>query len=114
MNTEDQEKIYSLYENFRNIELTQPSSNLTNLQHPNYISHLSTSNTWRGITGPGKPDRLSQEQEENESKFKYKDRQGNMFGLVKISNDIAYLRDAKTGIIIEIPLKKLHKIFKEV
>lgn len=114
MNTEDQVKIYQLYENFKNIQSTQPSDNLANVQHPNYSPHLSTSSTWRGITGPAKPDRLTPEQEESESKFKYKDNQGNIFTLIKVTDGAARLRDRRTGTVIEIPISKLSRFFKEI
>jgi hypothetical protein len=112
MDTKDQEEIYQLYENFRNIETTQPSANLASVQHPNYSPHLSTSNTWRGITGPSKPDRLTPEQEEGESKFRYKDTEGNVFSLIKVANGIAFLKD-KLNAIIKIPITKLSAL-KEI
>jgi hypothetical protein len=114
MDTKDQEEIYQLYENFRNIETTQPSVNLASVQHPNYSPHLSTSGTWRGITGPSKPDRLTPEQEEGESKFKYRDDQGNVFSLIKVVDEVAYLKDKRVGAIIKIPISKLSKVLKEI
>lgn len=114
MNTKDQEEIYQLYENFRNIETTQPSANLANVQHPNYSPHLSTSGTWRGITGPVKPDRLTPEQEEGESKFKYRDDQGNVFSLMKVVDEVAYLKDKRVGAVIKIPISKLSRVLKEI
>jgi hypothetical protein len=114
MNSKDQEKIYKLYEDFKNIESTQPSANLANVQHPNYSPHLSTSGTWRGITGPSKPDRLTPEQEEGESKFKYRDEQGNVFSLIKVVDEVAHLRDKRVGAIIKIPISKLSRVLKEI
>lgn len=114
MNTKDQAEIYQLYENFRNIETTQPSANLANVQHPNYSPHLSTSGVWRGITGPAKPDRLTPEQEEGESKFKYRDDQGNVFSLIKVVDEVAYLKDRRVGAVIKIPISKLSRVLKEI
>ena len=112
MNTKDQAEIYQLYENFRNIETTQPSANLANVQHPNYSPHLSTSGVWR--TGPDKPDRLTPEQEEGESKFKYRDDQGNVFSLIKVVDEVAYLKDRRVGAVITIPISKLSRVLKEI
>ena len=112
MNTKDQEKIYKLYESsFRNIQSTQPSDNLGIIQHPN-----SPSDPWRGIYDPSKSKQTytpRSEQEENESRFKYRDSQGNTFTLVGVEGGIARLAHTRTGKIIEIPLDEL-KNLKEI
>lgn len=116
MNTKDQEKIYKLYEgSFRNIQSTQPSDNLGIIQHPNSPPHLSTG-IWKGMYDPSKSKQTytpRSEQEENESRFKYRDGQGNTFTLVSVERGIARLAHTRTGKIIEIPLDEL-KNLKEI
>jgi hypothetical protein len=114
MDTKDQEKIYQLYENFRDIESTQPSTNLARVQDPNYSPHLSVG-AFLGIMSPSNHDRLTPEQEEGESKFKYRDDQGNVFSLIKVDEDgVAHLRDKRVGAIIKIPISKLSRVLKEI
>lgn len=111
MNTKDQEKIYKLYESgFRNIQSTQPSDNLGIIQHPN------SPDPWGGMYDPSKSKQTytpRSEQEENESRFKYRDSQGNTFTLVSVERGIARLAHTRTGKIIEIPLDEL-KNLKEI
>lgn len=120
--SKDQEEIFKLYENFRGMELTQPSDNLARFQHPNYSPEsssesspgLSTTGTWRGINSPAKPDRLTPEQEEGESNFKFKDQQGNLYTFLRTKGDLFVLRSDKLGIILEIPKDKIPSLFEEV
>lgn len=112
MNTEDQEKIYKLYEgNFRNIQYTQPDVNLGIEQHPNT---LRSTPEFLGLAGRAKHDRLTPEQEEGESKFKYRDDQGNVFSLIKVVDEVAYLKDRRVGAVITIPVSKLSRVLKEI
>lgn len=110
----DQEEIFKLYENFSGIELTQASDNLARFQHPNYSPELSTTGTWRGISSPAKPDRLAPEQEEGESNFKFKDRQGNLYTFLRTKGDLFILRSDRQGIVLEIPKDKMPSLFEEV
>lgn len=112
--SKDQEEIFKLYEDFRGMELTQPSDNLARFQHPNYSPGLSTTGTWRGISSPAKPDRLTPEQEEGESNFKFKDQQGNLYTFLRTKGDLFVLRSDKLGIILEIPIDKIPSLFEEV
>lgn len=114
ISNKDQEEIFKLYENFKGIDLTQTSDNLARFQHPNYSPELSTTGTWRGVSSPAKPDRLTPKQEEEESAFKYRDRQGNLYTFLKTKGDFFVLRSDKLGIIFEIPKDKILSIFEEV
>ena len=120
MNTEDQEKIYKLYESdFRGIQSTQPGLNLLtgpdfDLQHPN--NSLSTPE-FLGLTGRAKHDRLTPEQEESESKFKYKEkRSGDVYYLVKVEggNNVQLVSRKQPDKQIIISLKELAEDFKEI
>jgi hypothetical protein len=115
MNSKDQEKIYKLYEDFKNIETTQPSANLANVQHPNN-SRYSHDFLWAGIYDPTKKLTLTprSEQEEGESKFKYRDKQGEVLSLIKVDEDgVAHLINKRSGAKIKIPLSGLKEL-KEI
>jgi hypothetical protein len=120
INDKDQEQIYKLYEDFRGIELSQPSNNLRSIQSPNYnhtLSYdptLSTTPTWRGVNSPEKTDRLREDEENYSFAYKLKSSQDNeVFKLLKISNDICELKSSKRG-IIEVPLEKFKHLFEEI
>ncbi len=115
MNSKDQEKIYKLYEDFRNIETTQPSANLANVQHPNN-SRYSHDFLWAGTYDPTKSKQTytpRSEQEEGESKFKYRNKQGKVLILIGVVGGVAHLIDELTEVITKIPLSKLKEL-KEI
>ena len=110
MDTKDQEKIYKLYESFYNIRQDQTGdlNYMPDSQHPN----LSTTNVWGGINGK-KMDRYTPS-EDNESSFKYKDKNGEIFKLIEMKGEKAFFRHLKTGTIIEYPLDKISTFLKEI
>jgi hypothetical protein len=111
MDTKDQEEIYQLYENFRDIESTQPSINL-DAQHPN---NYSPDFLWAGMTDPTKSKQTytPTEQEEGESKFEYKDKRGNVLILIRVVDGVAHLINKRSEAKIKIPLSRLKEL-KEI
>ena len=119
MNTEDQEKIYKLYEgNFRDIQSTQQilTGPDIDLQYPNNFS----AGPWKSLNNPAEA-KLTytprSEQEEGESKFKYEEkRSGKVYYLVKVEggNNVQLVSCKQPDIQIIISLKELAEYFKEI
>lgn len=109
----DQEEIFKLYEDFRGIEQIQPSTNP--LFKFTRDAHNSTG-VWNRINSPGYGTVYTprHEQEEGESNFKFKDRQGNLYTFLRTKGDLFILRSDRQGIVLEIPKDKMPSLFEEV